>query len=131
MLCHIQNHSLRQHFRAILTIHETSLPTITITMPMPSPHTATANANATTTAPSNSTGPNPAIILQRAQALVQIRERHCNDIASFKAVPEDDTAVSNWTNGPIFVTFENAGAAETKPLRNFTPDEFWQLFELL
>ena len=98
---------------------------------MPSPHTATANANATTTASSNSTGPNPAIILQCAQALFWIREYHRNDIASFKAVPEDDTAVSNWTDRPIFVTFENAGAAETKRLCNFTPDEFWQLFELL
>ena len=90
---------------------------------MPSPHTATANANATTTAPSNSTGPNPAIILQCAQALVQIRERHRDDIASLEAVPEDDTAVSNRTDGPIFVTFKNAGAAETKRLCNFMPDE--------
>ena len=95
MLCCIQNHSLQQHFTAILTIQETSSPSITITMPMPSPNTATANANVTATASSNPNGPNPAIILQRAQALVQIRERHCDNIPSFKAVPKDDTAVSN------------------------------------
>ena len=83
---------------------------------MPSPNTATVNANTAATASTNPNGPNPAIILQRAQVLVQIRERHCNNIVSFKVVFKDDTAVSNWTDGPIFMNFENAEAMETKCL---------------